>query len=1237
MRDTHRNERANITRVTSLRGARLLAACASTALCVFVAHPLRAQNSAVRLSGRVIAADSSAAPIGAASIQIVRGPDRTAFETNTGPSGNWEVQIATGGSDFVVTVVALGYQQVRRRVGSEGQNSYRVDFALKKSVSQLDRVTVRANRRPPVTATDVTTASTIGVQDEAAAGIVGALSALDAGSIDAITKTMPTFSSDGSLLGAGSNLVTVNGMATSARQIPRGMSGVSVSTRNTAYDVGSGGFSGANVRVNIASAPLDFTSINTDVALSPGAAAFADAAAVELGARPSVIQLGASRSGSLLNDRLLMNAGVQGSRRQSRVSSLFESGAEILALRGLNADSVTRLATILRQNGAPVSGFDNRGVRHQDEITALARFDRRPTPGTRRRFLVAQIAASRDAALSTGVEIAASQVRRGQSIAAALSGESEYSLGANRQTVGQLRLAVSLDAGRSIAREIGPSVLVNLASSETGFGTSVDASVGGNSNDSQRNLRLEFTNDVSHSWGASSLAHLSKLHLWSRLDQASVTPQNDLFGVWRFNSLDDLAANRPSFYMQREQQTSYRSTVWNGAIGIGDTWRVNRALTVNVGTRIEAWSALSTPSAIAPVQLALALRTDQRPAGFGVSPRVGFRLRIGSIERRSDATTGLSVFGRAIRSQLGLLSGGIGLFRGTLNTTELSDALVRGLDGLPVSDVRCAADRAPALDWTLFQDNARAAQTDCAASTPPATNGGFSTTLLRSNAQPPASWRTNLQYAITTPMGVLRIEGLANLGFNHWDRVRLNFRDSSRAVLSGEGNRPLFVGADQIDARTGTVRDADARVSADLGSVTEWRSDLRSRGAQLLVGVDPNFGPDSRIFVAATYVFSRVQTEQRGFGGGGFGSPNRTEWAPASSNATHRLQLSFGSKVSAPRSSSLLLTSLLRVESGLPFTPLIAGDVSGSGASRDRAYLPTPAENPELANALQAITATAPSYVSTCLQQYQGAVPPRGACRGPWSARMSFQLSYLFPAHADLGQSPWRVSLNLINPLAGIDRVFNGTRLRGWGQPYAPDPILLIPRGFDAVAQRYNYQANTRFGDSRPQSATLRNPLTLVLDISKALGARRSVQQFSSVVRRDPKTGRTPSSDAIISKLTAYMASENPYSIILEDSDWLLLSPVQISAALFGDSLVKEGIRAAMRPLADSIASGRLNLSAQRATESMIVAKKRAYDVYWDSAIAATALLTPIQRTALSAYQQGMLSSGAKRIYVFAF
>jgi hypothetical protein len=1198
---------------------------------------LIAQGSAVRFSGRVITADSARIPIISANIQVVRGPDRSAFETTTGASGEWEVQVPTGGTDFVVTVVALGYQQVRRRVGSEGQRVYRIDFALRPSASQLDRVTVRATRRPPVAAIDVAAAAVVGIQDDAPAGIVGALSALDAGSVDAIARTAPTFSSDGSLLGTGANLVTVNGMAISARQIPRGMTGVSVTSRNTAYDVGSGGFAGANVRVNLAAGSLDFTSVNANVALSPGAASFADAVAVELGARPSVLQLGASRAGAVYSGRMLINTGVQFSRSQSRVPSLFESGENILALRGLLVDSVARLATILRQNGAPLTGLGDRSVRNQDEIIALARFDRRPTPGASKRSLVAQISASRDGALSTGVETAASQVRRGQDVSAALSAESEYNLGKARQALGQLRVALSVGANRSIAREFGPSLLVNLASSESGSGTSVDARIGGNANDSERNLRLELMNDISHSWGASSLAHLSKLHLWSRFDQSRVTPLNAPFGAWRFNSLGDLNANRPSFYARRDEQIAYASTVWNGAIGVGDTWRVSRALTINLGVRLEAWSALTTPSAIAPVQLALAVRTDQRPAGFALSPRVGFRLRVGSAERSSDPTTGQSVFGRAIRSRLGLLSGGFGLFRGTLNPTELSDALVRGANGLPVSELRCAGDRAPALDWTLFTDDPPAAPLNCLLISTSTTDGGLSTTILRRDVQPPASWRSNIQYALTTPLGVLRVEGLANFGFNQWDRVQINFRDSSRSVLAGEGSRPLFVAIDQIDTRTGVVRDANARLTTTLGSVTDWRSDLRSRGAQLVLGVDPNFGAESRVFFGATYVLSRVQSEQRGYGTGGFGSPNTIAWAPAPADARHRLQLSLGSRFRAPRSSSLLLTSLVRIESGLPFTPLVAGDVSGAGAARDRAYLPTPTENPDLANAVRSLIETAPRYVATCLQRYQGSVPPRGACRGPWSARMSLQLSYIFPSHADLGQSPWRLSLNVVNPLAGVDRVINGARLRGWGQPYAPDPVLLLPRGFDVRAQRFDYQVNSRFGDSRPQAGTLRNPITVVLDVSRALGARRSVQQFSNVVRRDPKTGRTPTTDAIVAKLTAYMASENPYAIILEDSDWLLLSPTQIGAAELGDSLVKQGIRTAILPLADSISSGRLNVSAQRATESMIVAKKRAYEVYWESAMAATALLTPVQRTALSAYQQGMLSSGAKRIYVFAF
>jgi len=43
----------------------------------------------------------------------------------------------------------------------------------------------------------------------------------------------------------------------------------------------------------------------------------------------------------------------------------------------------------------------------------------------------------------------------------------------------------------------------------------------------------------------------------------------------------------------------------------------------------------------------------------------------------------------------------------------------------------------------------------------------------------------------------------------------------------------------------------------------------------------------------------------------------------------------------------------------------------------------------------------------------------------------------------------------------------HGNSLRGWGSPATPDPVLLVPRGFDAVNGRFKYDVNPRFADAR--------------------------------------------------------------------------------------------------------------------------------------------------------------------------
>src|SRR5207237_333097 len=116
------------------------------------------------------------------------------------------------------------------------------------------------------------------------------------------------------------------------------------------------------------------------------------------------------------------------------------------------------------------------------------------------------------------------------------------------------------------------------------------------------------------------------------------------------------------------------------------------------------------------------------------------------------------------------------------------------------------------------------------------------------------------------------------------------------------------------------------------------------------------------------------------------------------------------------------------------------------------------------------------------ISEYTGQVAARNGCRGPWTE--SLNLQWRPPVHHRWAQ---RVTPNVYfqNVLSGVDQALHGSAsLHGWGSPAAPDPVLLVPRGFDAATQRFKYDVNGRFADTRPGHTTITNPFRIIIDFS---------------------------------------------------------------------------------------------------------------------------------------------------------
>ena len=251
-----------------------------------------------------------------------------------------------------------------------------------------------------------------------------------------------------------------------------------------------------------------------------------------------------------------------------------------------------------------------------------------------------------------------------------------------------------------------------------------------------------------------------------------------------------------------------------------------------------------------------------------------------------------------------------------------------------------------------------------------------------------------------------------------------------------------------------------------------------------------------------SYVYSDLREQTRGFGATTAGNPNTVEWARGSIGSKHAVNINLYTRVSDLF--SVALTG--RAQSGVPFTPVVAGDVNGDGLSNDRAYIFSPSSaDAAVASGMSTLLSTASSRVKRCLTNQFGTIAGRNSCEGPWTATAAATLT-LNPEK--LGwDNRTTLSLNVSNPFAGVDELLHGANhMQGWGQPATPDATLLRVRGFDPVSNAFKYEVNQRFGDTRFASSSLRLPFILSLEARVRLGGDVDHQGLANIIL----PGRTP-------------------------------------------------------------------------------------------------------------------------------
>lgn len=1182
------------------------------------------------IHGRVT--DDSSRAVVSASVFVTRGPDRALKQTTTDSSGRYSLLFEDGTGDYLVAVTAPGLKTARRRVQRQGSERELVaDFVLGRDLALLAAVKVTATQ--PVRATNRVSPYNpeTGASEKWSDGVQGQLPPTVAGNVSAIAGTIPgvTLGPNGpAILGSGSesNLTTLNGLSLGGASLPRA---ARTDTRVTGatFDPTRGGFSGANIDVRLGAGDRMYQQRNAFFTFDARPLQFTDAIGRATGAQVGSFRGSAGADGELVRQTLTYNVAVDYSRTESDPATLLGATPTTLRLAGVSADSVARLLSTATTLGIPLAGAGIPGARTSTALTWLARLDDiRDSLRTRTITTYAGLTTDGAQGFSTLGTPAAASERRGRTLGLQLQANDYF--GPGRRRLNQARLgwnAVRTETDPYLALP-GAQVLVRSIDGSDRDVATLSLGGGAGIGGTESRWTVEGANETL--WNARGRRHTFKGQLWGRIDGVQHTGGADLLGRYTFNSIADLAAGHPASYNRTLRLPARDGTVWNAATALAHQWSPSRFFGVLYGARVEANGFAGAPARNPALEQALGVRSALAPTRVHVSPRVGFSWTYNRDKDNGNGSSNNNV-GQFYRSTSGVLRGGIGEFRDLLRPDLLADASAR--TGLPGATevLSCVGTGVPMPDWNGFLTSPDALPTTCTDGSGPLAERAPSVLLIDEGYDVPRSWRASLDWNSNIGPWTVRVGALGSYDLAQPGTVDANFAGTQRFVLDEEGGRPVFVSTAAIDAASGALSAAESRRTADYGRVSMRTSALRGYGGQLTFQVAPDVFKMRRVpgspFVSLAYTLQSTRRQFRGFDGGGFGDPRVREWGPSNSDARHAMILQGGFTTKWTGT----FTLFGRAQSGLPFTPIVQGDVNGDGRGGDRAFVPDAAAGGDAATAaqLRTLLEDGAEAARRCVQAFTGRVASRNGCRGPWTATLNAQWRPPLP-------STWgrrvQATLYLQNVLGGVDQLVHGANgLRGWGAPGTPDPVLLIPRGFDATARRFRYDVNPRFADTRVASTLTRSPFRLTLDFSMRLSTDYNLQELRRAL--EPLRINRQWSRRSADSLAAFYLNNTSdiHRALLAESDSLFLSQQQVAALRRMDSAYVAQVRAIFVPLGQFLAQFDNGEATKVALDSVTSARKAYWKVFWRQPEIADSVITPTQR-ALMPMLESMLQVPAR-------
>lgn len=1115
---------------------RLLSAGALVAIALLLPRAaLHAQTDVIR--GRITGPDDT--PIERATVTVTTLSGNVSRSARTGKDGRYTVTFPGDEGDYFVTVAALGHTAKRFEIKrTADQDILIADAKLQASATQLDAVQVNAQRQR------------VNRNDDLRADISGSERPVNPanvspdlmGDLAALASSMPGVQlingSDGAPngfsvlgLGADQNSTTLNGLNFGGSQLPRDAQ-TSTSLATSPYDVSRGGFSGGQLTVR-SRAGNNYINRTTSLNFDSPSMQWTDPAARSLGQQYENVSVGGLLSGPIRTDKAFFSVAYQAGRRSQDLQSLLNTSPLGLQAAGVAADSVSRLLRIL--NGAQVPGRIGGipGSRLSDNALVFGTFDfTPPTSSTGQAFnLTFNGSWNRsNPATPTTTELPAHSGERTNYFAMAAAKHSGYfgfvltetSLGVSRQQF----------SGDPYLELPSGSVRVNSAFADLPNSVQ-NLSFGGSPsmNTSQSTTSVQLRNQLG--WFSENNKHSLKLTTEARRDDYSQDMSFNRLGTFSFNSLADLEAGRPASFTRQLSPRTRETSAYIGSVALGDSYRPVPDLQLQYGLRVDGNRFNQGPTYNADVDEAFGRRNDRVPNNIYLSPRIGFSWTYGTAAQ-------VAAFQGAVRGPRAVVRGGIGVFQNLPNSQAIGGAIDN--TGLPsaIQQLNCIGAAAPTPDWNAYGDLG-AIPDRCADGT---TGTVFASSapnvqLFAKDYQAPRSLRSNLQWngALLNNRFAATVDATYSRNMHQASTYDLNFDPSTKFAVGAEAGRPVYANPTNIVAGTGGIAATESRASTSFSHVSELRSDMESEAKQLMLSVRP-LSFSSGLTWSASYVLSDTREKYRGFTSTA-GDPREVAWGRSSFDSRHQLmyQLNYNAF------DFIRLGWYQSFRSGLPYTPVVTGDVNGDGYANDRAFIfdPGTVGDTAIASGMRALLANGSSSARECLMKQLGTIAARNSCEGPWTSTAGLTFSFN-PVKVRMPQRA-NLSFQITNPLAAADVLLHGeSRLHGWGQTFVPTSNLLSVRGFDQTTQSFKYDVNQRFGATAVQQSAIRAPVTLTAMLRVDVGPTRERQDLTQLLDRGRRTSGQKAPEAFLRSFYGNGGVMNPMVQILRQADTLQLS-----------------------------------------------------------------------------------------------